>query len=167
MPTAIRHALFDLDRPDSDDAVIVHAMIRRLAEVQDAEDQMVAPIGRLRQDGAGDAPRFRALIAETGDGRAVGLALYYFTYSTWVAGAKLYVEDLYVDPEMRSSGLGRRLMGALARVAIDEGCVKLNLSVKTDNHARAFYEKLGLQRSGTWLPYAVAGEALERLSEAR
>ena len=57
-------------------------------------------------------------------------------------------------------------LAALARAALDAGCGRLELAVKTDNRARAFYERLGLTRKGTWLPYAVSGEGLRDLAAA-
>jgi ribosomal protein S18 acetylase RimI-like enzyme len=165
MTIRIRHAR--LEPPGSgvrDDAAAVLDLVRALAVAQDAGHHVTATADDLRRDGTGPAPRFRAMLAEGPDGAAVGLALYYFTYSTWTGRSKLYVEDLYVDAALRGSGLGRRLMAALARTALDAGAERLDLSVKTDNAARAFYERLGLTRSGTWLPYAVGGSDLRDLA---
>jgi ribosomal protein S18 acetylase RimI-like enzyme len=148
MTIRIRHAR--LEPPGSgvrDDAAAVLDLVRALAVAQDAGHHVTATADDLRRDGA-----------------AVGLALDYFTYSTWTGRSKLYVEDLYVDAALRGSGLGRRLMAALARTALDAGAERLDLSVKTDNAARAFYERLGLTRSGTWLPYAVGGSDLRDLA---
>lgn len=147
-----------------DDAERVHQLVRALAEVQEAADYVTGSVADLRRDGSGPHPYFHAMLAERPGGAAVGLALYYFIYSTWAGRPKLYVEDLYVDADLRGTGLGRRLMAALAREAVARGCVKLDLSVKTDNAARDFYARLGLTRSGTWLPYTVAGADLETLA---
>ncbi len=148
----------------TDDAETVRRLVRALAEVQEAADYVTGTADDLRRDGSGEHPYFRAMLAERADGTAVGLALYYYVYSTWSGRPKLYVEDLYVDADLRGSGLGRRLMAALAREAVAKNCVKLDLSVKTDNKARDFYERLGLTRSGTWLPYTVGGADLEALA---
>lgn len=148
----------------ADDAETVRRLVRALAEVQAAADYVTGSVDDLRRDGSGENPYFRAMLAERSDGTAVGLALYYFVYSTWAGRPKLYVEDLYVDGNLRGTGLGRRLMAALAREAIKRGCVKLDLSVKTDNDARDFYARLGLTRSGNWLPYTVGGTDLEALA---
>lgn len=153
------------------DVAILQDLIRRLAEVQDAGDYVTSTPEDLLRDGFGAVPRFHALLAEAVDRESarrtpVGLALYYFTYSTWAGRPNLYVEDLYVDPDRQGAGVGRRLMAALARAAVDAGCGRLELAVKTDNRARAFYERLGLARKGTWLPYAVSGDALRKLAAA-
>ncbi|GHD54416.1 N-acetyltransferase [Thalassobaculum fulvum] len=151
------------------DATTLLDLIRRLAEAQDAADYVESTVDDLLRDGFGPAPRFHALLAEAVDpasGRrdAIGLALYYFTYSTWAGRPNLYIEDLYVDPDRRGDGIGRRLVAALARAAVDGGCARLELAVKTDNRAREFYERLGMVRKGTWLPYAIADDALRTLA---
>lgn len=159
-PAILRHP----DETGDDDAETVRRLVRALAEVQEAADYVTGTVDDLRRDGSGDNPYFRAMLAERADGTPVGLALYYFVYSTWAGRPKLYVEDLYVDGDLRGTGLGRRLMAALAREAIARGCIKLDLSVKTDNNARDFYARLGLSRSGSWLPYTVGGADLETLA---
>jgi GNAT superfamily N-acetyltransferase len=167
MDITIRPARFRApDETGTDDAETVRRLVRALAEVQEAADYVTSSADDLRRDGSGDHPYFRAMLAERADGTAVGLAVYYFVYSTWAGRPKLYVEDLYVDGDLRGTGLGRRLMAALAREAIKRGCIKLDLSVKTDNKARDFYSRLGLSRSGTWLPYTVGGSDLETLASS-
>ncbi|SDF56188.1 MULTISPECIES: GNAT family N-acetyltransferase [Thalassobaculum] len=167
MDITIRPARFRApEETGEDDAEAVRRLVRALAQVQEAADYVTGSVDDLRRDGSGERPYFRAMIAERADGTAVGLAVYYFVYSTWAGRPKLYVEDLYVDGDLRGTGLGRRLMASLARVAIDHGCVKLDLSVKTDNKARDFYSRLGLTRSGTWLPYTVGGSDLESLASS-
>lgn len=159
----------ELRPAEAGDVTLLQDLIRRLAEAQDAAGYVESTPQDLLRDGFGPVPRFHALLAEqvdaaTGRRSAVGLALYYFTYSTWAGRPNLYVEDLYVDAEQRGTGVGKRLMAALARHALEAGCARLELAVKTDNRARAFYERLGLVRKGTWLPYAVAGDALAVLA---
>ncbi|EDP64709.1 acetyltransferase, GNAT family protein [alpha proteobacterium BAL199] len=146
-------------------------MIHRLAAVQDADGYVRSTPQDLLRDGFGATPRFHVLLAEAvnrpnATPAPIGFALYYFTYSTWVGRPNLYVEDLYVDPDQQGGGVGKRLMAALARAALDAGCGRLELSVKTDNRARVFYERLGLTRKGTWLPYAVEGEGLQSLGRS-
>lgn len=156
---------------DGDDGEMILALVQALAKTQDADGFVTATADDLRRDGSGPTARFRALVAEQADGRTVGpapvgLALYYFTYSTWAGRPKLYVEDLFVDSALRGSGLGRRLLATLAREALSTGCKRLDLSVKTDNQARGFYGHLGLKPSGTWQPYFVDGSALKALAES-
>lgn len=150
----------------ADDVATILELVRRLAAIQDAADYVQSTAEDLLRDGFGPIPRFHVLLAESASPTptAVGLALYYFTYSTWAGRANLYVEDLYVDPDHHGAGIGGRLMAAMARIALDQGCQRLELAVKTDNKARGFYERLGLERKGSWLPYAASGAALAALA---
>ena len=151
-------------RPASrDDAAFILAMIRELARFERAEDAVRATVADLERDGWGDTPRFEALIAEIG-GDPIGFALYFHNYSTWEGRAGLYLEDLYVKPEARRSGAGRRLMARLARVAIERGCARLDFSVLDWNPARRFYQSLGVTQMEKWLPYRAAGDALAALA---
>src|SRR5690606_7329742 len=141
----------ELRPAEAGDVTLLLDLVRRLAEAQDAAGYVESTAEDLLRDGFGAIPRFHALLAEQGDGAtgartAVGLALYYFTYAAWAGRPNLYVEDLYVDAAQRGTGVGRLLMTALARAAVDGGCARLELAVKTDNRARAFYERLGLAR---------------------
>ena len=81
----------------------------------------------VSRDGFGPAPRFDALIAEV-DGSAVGFALFFPTYSTWEGSAGIHLEDIYVDEHARSLGVGRRLMVALAEIAVERDCAALTKS---------------------------------------
>lgn len=148
-----------------EDASVILDMIRELARFERAEGSVRATVEDLARDGWGPAPRFEALIAELGR-RPVGFALYFHNYSTWEGRAGLYVEDLYVRPEARRSGAGRRLMARLARIALERGCARLDLSVLDWNPARRFYEALGLAPLAEWLPYRASGEALAALAAA-
>ncbi|MEQ9333630.1 GNAT family N-acetyltransferase [Thalassobaculum sp.] len=161
----------ELRPAEAGDVATLLELIRRLAEAQDAAGYVQSTPEDLLRDGFGPAPRFHALLAEAVDPASrrretVGLALYYFTYSTWAGRPNLYIEDLYVDPDRQGAGIGRRLMAALAGKAVEAGCARLELAVKTDNRARAFYERLGLVRKGSWLPYAVEGDGLRMLADA-
>ncbi|MCR9175930.1 MAG: GNAT family N-acetyltransferase [Alphaproteobacteria bacterium] len=149
----------------ADDAEAVHALIVALAEAQNAAHMVTSTPDDLRRDGLYDGAKLQALLARKATGDAVGLALYYFTYSTWTCTPVLFVEDLYVDAGLRGSGLGKRLMAGLARIARDHGCLRVGLEVKTDNQARGFYERLGLVQKGPWLPYAVNGAAFHALAD--
>src|SRR5262249_9223124 len=114
--------------------------------------------------GFGARPHFEAVLAER-DGEALGFALYFHNFSTFMGRPGLYIEDLFVSEAARGSGLGRQLLAHLARIAVSRGCPRLELSVLHWNPARAFYERMGLAQNADWLPYRVSGEALQRLAE--
>ncbi len=145
------------------DAPFILEMIRELARFERAEDHVRATVADLERDGWGDAPRFEALIAEL-ERVPVGFALYFPNYSTWEGRAGIYLEDLYVKPDARRSGAGRRLMTRLAAIALDRGCPRLDFSVLEWNPARTFYASLGLSRLEEWLPYRASSEALAKLA---
>jgi GNAT superfamily N-acetyltransferase len=106
----------------------------------------------------------RALIAEM-EGRPVGFAIYFFNFSTWTGRPGVYLEDLYVDPARRGSGIGRALLAKLAQVAVERDCRRLEWWVLDWNEpAIEFYRSLGAKPMSDWTVYRVDGEALASLA---
>lgn len=157
MAVTIRHASVE-------DAPTIHGLIRELAAVQGFPDQVRSTVADIVRDGFGPGALFHSILAED-RGRAIGLALYFFVYSTWEGRPALYVEDLIVTGRARGMGVGTLLMRDLAGVATERGCSKLELSVTARNTARAFYEGIGMTRKGDWIPYTIRGSALDRLAD--
>ena len=165
----IRHAT-PADVPD------LLRFIRELADYERALDKVQATEADLLRDGfglAGDGytpltpstpPRFRALTAEW-DGVAAGFALYFNSYSTWVGHHGIRLEDVFVSPALRGHGIGKALLAALARVALDEGCSRLEWDVLTWNEpALNFYARIGAAVQDEWRIMRVSGEALTTLA---
>jgi GNAT superfamily N-acetyltransferase len=99
------------------------------------------------------------------EGRPAGFALFFHSFSTFLARPGLYLEDLFVLPEHRGLGIGRALLTHLARLAVERGCGRLEWSVLDWNQeAISFYERLGAQANSEWTTYRVTGEALHRLA---
>jgi GNAT superfamily N-acetyltransferase len=146
-----------------DDVPAILAMIKELAAFEREPDAVVATETDLLRDGWGAEQRFSCRIGEL-DGAVQGFALWFYSYSTWEGHAGIYLEDLYVRPPARGCGLGERLVVDLARIAVREGCRRLDLSVLEWNPARDFYRRLGVEHRADWLPYRVAGAALEALA---
>ncbi len=164
------------------DVSVMLRFVRELAEFERALDQVAATEAGLLRDGFGleadgrtpllpGAPvRFRALIAEwmeeAGDGpEPVGLALFYPSYSTWVGHHGIRLEDLYVTPARRGRGVGRALLAAVARVAVDEGCTRVEWDVLTWHEAAiAVYERIGATTREEWRIMRLSGAALEALA---
>lgn len=120
----------------------------------------------LREHLFGERPYARALIAEW-EGRAAGYALYFHTYSTFLGRPGVYLEDLFVVPELRSHGLGRDLLAALAAICVRAGGGRLEWAVLDWNRpAIDFYERLGARPNAGWLTYRLDGDALARLAAA-
>lgn len=147
-----------------EDAPVVHELIRDLAAAQGFPEEVQSTVDDIARDGFGPDALFHSLLAEH-EGAAMGLALYFYIYSTWQGRPALYVEDLIVGDQARGRGVGTLLMGELARVSRARGCSKLELSVSARNTARAFYEGLGMTRKGDWIPYTISGPALDQLAE--
>ena len=122
---------------------------------------------RLVRDGLGPAPRFELLFGEL-DGRPVGYAIYFFTYSTFLAQPTLYLEDLFVRPEARRHGLGGALLGALAEHAVRAGCGRMEWAALTWNRlAIDFYERLGARTLEEWRTFRLEGDALAAFAARR
>src|SRR6266851_863455 len=147
------------------DAPIIVELVKKLAAYENQ------PVDRVRltekaviRDGFGGSPRFEVLLAEL-DRKVAGLALFFFNYSTWEGQPGIYVEDLFVEERARKLGVGRTLMGAIARIARERGCSRITLSVLDWNPAREFYSRLGFAPTSGWLQYALGGDRIVTLSE--
>jgi GNAT superfamily N-acetyltransferase len=149
------------------DAEAVLSLVDALADYEKLPRPDTAARARLREDGFGAAPRFETLIAEVGDPpEAVGYALYFETYSSFLARPTLWLEDLFVMPAARRGGHGVALFRALARVARARGCARMEWSVlKWNRLAIDFYDHLGAAPLTEWQPYRLEGEALERVAD--
>ena len=147
------------------DVPTILRFVRELAACERQPDAVKASEADLLRDGFGEARRFEARIGLV-DGAAQGFTLFFPTYSTWEGRAGIWLEDLYVTPAARGTGLGRALIADLAAIAVARGFRRLDLSVLDWNPARGFYERLGVERLDTWLQYRVAGEALAALAES-
>ena len=120
---------------------------------------------RLAADAAASPPLFWVLLAER-EGRSVGYAFYFFTYSTILAQPTLFLEDLFVLPEARRGGVARALFRALARVAVAEGCGRIDWQVLSWNRlAMNFYARLGARPLPEWQPWRLLPEQFGPLAE--
>ena len=120
---------------------------------------------RLTRDALAEPPRYQVLLAERA-GRVVGYAVYFFTYSTFLARPTLYLEDIFVLEAARRGGAGLALMRELARVAVRAGCGRMEWSVLHWNTpAMAFYDQLGAAPLKEWQPYRMTGEEIRKLAE--
>jgi GNAT superfamily N-acetyltransferase len=146
-----------------DEAEILR-LVHALAAFEREPDAVVATEAMLAESLFGEGAHVHAHVAER-DGRAVGLALWFLNYSTWTGRPGLYLEDLFVDPDERRSGVARKLMVALAKEAMARGCARMDWAVLDWNvEAMAFYERLGARRSAGWEPWRLEGEAIAALA---
>jgi GNAT superfamily N-acetyltransferase len=149
-----------------DDAPMILTFIKELAEYERLAHTVVATEESLRQTLFGPRPAAEVLLAEIA-GEAVGLALFFANYSTFVGRAGIYLEDLYVRPSVRGRGAGRALLVHLAKLAVERGCGRLEWSVLDWNEpAIQFYKSIGAQPLEEWTMYRLVGDAISKLAEA-
>lgn len=139
-------------------------MIVALAKATGLREKVTSKPGDFRRFGSRGQPAFQALIAELG-GEAVGLSLFFYSFSSWRGELGVYVQDLYVSNDVRGTGLGRRLIRETARLAAKRGVTYLRLSVARGNTAaQAFYRSIGLSLSDDECIYQAIGADFEQLT---
>ena len=146
------------------DVPTILALIRGLADYERLLHECVATAAGIRRDGFGRARYFETLICRRA-GRPVGFALYFFTYSTFLARPTLYLEDLFVLPGERGRGAGVALLRALARIALRRRCGRMEWAVLDWNRpAMRFYRALGAGFRKEWVLTRLTGAPLARLA---
>jgi GNAT superfamily N-acetyltransferase len=146
-----------------EDVPLILSLIRELAEYERLSDEVVATEDGLRESLFGERRYAEVLIAEH-DGAPAGFALFFHNFSTFLGKPGIYLEDLYVRPEFRGSGIGRQLLVKLAHLALERGCGRLEWSVLDWNEPSiGFYMQLGAVAMDDWTIYRVSGHALRKL----
>ena len=147
-----------------EDVATILRFVRELAEFEREADKVVATEELLHEAMYGERPVAEAVIAER-DGAPLGMALFFHNFSTWTGWRGLYLEDLYVTPEARGSGVGGALLRHLAAIAVDRGCTRFEWAVLDWNAPSiAFYDSLGAATMDEWTVRRMTGEALTRLA---
>ncbi len=148
-----------------DDIDLIFRFICDLAEYERLRHEVYADVEVLGQYLFGQRPMAEVLIGEI-DGAPKGFALFFHNFSTFEGKPGLYLEDLFVDPESRGSGLGKALLSRLARTALDRGCARFEWAVLDWNEpAIAFYRSIGARPMDEWTVQRLDGDALRRLAE--
>ena len=146
------------------DAPVIASLVRELADYEKLLDEAKATPEDFLRELESPNPVIHVLIAEW-QGEPAGFALYFFNFSTFVGRPGLYLEDLFVRPAQRSHGIGRALLRALARIAKDRGCGRMEWAVLDWNEpAIGFYKKLGAKPMHEWTVFRVTGDALHELA---
>jgi GNAT superfamily N-acetyltransferase len=146
------------------DVDVVLQLVHELAAYERAPDAVEATAPMLHEALFGASPVASCHLAEL-DGEVVGFALWYVTFSTWKGLPGLWLEDLFVRPEARGSGLGRALLKTLAGVAVERGYARFEWWVLDWNTpAQGFYESLGAKPENEWTVWRVDGDALTALA---
>ncbi|MBV6728447.1 GNAT family N-acetyltransferase [Nocardioides daeguensis] len=158
--TGLVRAATPQDVPD------VLRLIRALAEYEREPDAVETTEDDLQRWLFGPDPVANVLVAESGGpgSTVVGMALWFRTFSTWTGTPGIYLEDLFVQPDQRGSGLGKALLTALARVAVERGYRRVEWAVLDWNTPSIeFYESLGARPMQEWTTYRLTGQALADL----
>ena len=145
----------------------IRELILDLATYERAADQVKVTPAQLRKALFGPQPAVSALVAETSDAEVVGFALYFLSFSTWEGVPGIYLEDLYVAPDARGTGLGKALLQALAALAVARGYPRFEWSVLNWNQPSIdFYEAVGAVPMDEWTRYRLSGPALKKVAAA-
>lgn len=143
---------------------LVLEFVRELARYERLEHEVSASVEDLREALFGPRP-FAEVSLACCDARPVGFALYFHNFSTFKGRPGIYLEDLYVRPEARGRGIGKRLLAHLARTAVERRCARLEWVVLDWNEPSiAFYRSLGAVAMDEWRIFRLTGAALERLA---
>jgi len=140
-------------------------LIWDLAVYEKLTHEVVATEETLRGSLFGEAPAAEALLAFA-DGEPAGFAVYFHTYSTFLAQKGMYLHDLYVSPAYRRRGLGTQLLRRVAAIAVERECGRFEwVALDWNTDAHRFYEELGAEMLPEWRTFRVVGDSLRRLSE--
>lgn len=154
---------FTIRQANINDVSTILSFIKALAEYEDMSDQVVAT-EELLKEWLFEKKKAEVLLAMEGD-KPVGFALYFYNFSTFLGRAGIYLEDLFVKKEYRGKGYGKALLKELARIAVSQGCGRLEWSCLDWNQPSIdFYLSLGATPMNEWTQYRLAGETLEKFS---
>lgn len=148
-----------------DDVPDLVRLIRALAEYEQLTHLLEVTPEKLHPHLFGERPVAEALVAQVDDAGVVGFALFFTNFSTFLCRPGLYLEDLFVLPEHRGSGIGKALLRALGRLAVERGCGRFEWSVLDWNEpAIRFYEAMGASVLPDWRICRVSGDTLQRFA---
>jgi GNAT superfamily N-acetyltransferase len=153
-------------RPASvEDLPTIGLLIRGLAEYENLAHSVQFDETELGRHLFGARPYAEVLLAED-DGQSVGFALFFHNYSTFLGKPGIYLEDIFVKPECRGRGHGKALLAAIARLAVERGCGRVEWSVLDWNAPSiGFYQSLGAIPLKEWTTFRLSGPALASLGE--
>lgn len=151
----------------STDVPTIARLIRALAAYERLADKVVFDEAELRRHLFGPRPYAEVLLAEDA-GTVVGFALFFHNFSTFMGRPGVYLEDLFVEPGHRGKGLGKALLSALARLAVERGCGRVEWAVLDWNEpAIGFYRSLGAEPQEDWRIFRLTGIALTGMADGQ
>lgn len=147
-----------------EDIPLILGFIRELAEYEHMENEVVAT-EELLHEWLFVKQKAEVLIGET-EGKAIGFALFFHNFSTFLGRAGIYLEDLYVKPEFRGRGFGKSFLARLAAIAVERGCGRLEWwCLDWNRPSIEFYLSLGALPMSDWTVYRICGDTLSELAE--
>ena len=153
-------SLITIRKATIDDADIILKFIIELAVYEKAGHEVLATAQTLKNTLFAENSTVFGLICEL-DGEAIGSAIYFYNYSTWLAQPGLYLEDLYVSPKSRGKGAGVKLLQKLAQIALENNCGRFEWScLDWNTPSREFYHSLGAVAQEEWVSYRMSGQTL-------
>jgi GNAT superfamily N-acetyltransferase len=149
------------------DCPTILAFIKQLAEYEKLAHEVVATEEKLKETLFGEHPSAEVIVAEY-QNMPVGFALFFTNYSTFLAKPGIYLEDLYIQADMRGRGFGKKLLAHLAGIAVERDCGRLDWWVLDWNQpAKDFYQSLSAEPMDGWTVNRLSGKALAALAEQR
>jgi GNAT superfamily N-acetyltransferase len=156
--------MLNIRRATRADAPVIASLVRELAEYEKLLPDAKATAADFERELDAPHPVIHVLIAEW-NGAPAGFALYFFNFSTFVGRPGLYLEDLFVRPQQRSHGIGRALLRALARVAQERNCGRMEWAVLDWNEpALRFYQSLGARQMKEWIAHRLTPAEIGKLA---
>jgi GNAT superfamily N-acetyltransferase len=157
---------FSIRPAQKSDVPAILQLIRDLAEYERAPNEAVATAENLEEALFGERPAAEVLLGEE-NGEPVCFALFFYNFSTWLGRRGLYLEDLFVRPDVRRKGYGRALLVRLAQIAREQGCGRMEWAVLDWNEpAIQFYRKLGARPNEEWTIFRLTRDGIASLAEA-
>src|SRR5437660_9681242 len=157
---------FEIRSATESDVPVILELIRALATYERAPNEVTATEEGLIEVLFGKKPAAEVLLAFENE-RAVGFAVFFHNFSTWLGRPGLYLEDLFVRPEDRGKGYGRALLIHLAKIARGRGCGRMEWAVLDWNEpAIQFYRKLGAKSMDEWTVFRLTADGIAKLADA-
>ncbi|QDF28462.1 GNAT family N-acetyltransferase [Halarcobacter anaerophilus] len=150
----------------SDDAQLILDFIIELAVYENAKHEVKTDAKQTKEAIFGENSTVQALICEQ-NGEAIGYAVYFYNYSTWLGKKGIYLEDLYISESKRGLGAGKAILKHLAKKAVEENCGRFEWScLDWNTPSREFYESLGAKAQEEWIGYRLEGDSLHSFAES-
>ena len=158
--------MIQIRKAEVNDVPLILEFIQSLAEYERLRDSCVATEEKLRATLFSENPAAEVIIARDG-AEPMGFALFFHNYSTFLAQRGIYLEDLFVKPAARGKGVGFALLSALARIAVERGCGRLEWAVLDWNElAIDFYKRIGAVPLDDWTTFRMTGDSLISLAQS-